>query len=133
MRLPKPGRQVYLATCSHRPSDLSSPARPRIPRALTLHHIHESSPCCCCAALPPAGTYKTQRKTELSVPAPNTPNTNLLASHVSGPQKYPIGLLHSSCQRRHFEKLSENKKGILTAILVAFGSHSQSEEDALSR
>lgn len=108
---PNRGRQGYLATCSHRPSDLSCPVRPRIPRARTLHHIHESSPCCCCAALPPADTYRTHRKSELSVPAPSTANTDLLATCISGTQKYPTGSLHTSCQHRHFEKLSENKIG----------------------
>lgn len=106
---PNPGRQLYLATCNHRPFDLSSPVHPRIPRALTLHHIHESSPCCCCAALPPADTYKAQRKSELSAPAPNTANINLLATRISGPHKYSTGLLHTSYQHRHFEKLSKNK------------------------
>lgn len=62
MQVPNTGMQVYLATCNHRPFDLSFLVRPRIPRALILRHIHESSPCCCCAALLPADIYKTQRK-----------------------------------------------------------------------
>lgn len=126
--MPKPGRQVYLATCNRRPSDLSSLARPRIPRALTLHHIHELSPCCCCAALPPEDTYKTQRKSELSVPAPNT---NLLATRISGPQKYPVcACCTLPANTGTLKTYQKTRQTISTAILVALDSHSQSEGDA---
>lgn len=69
---PRPETQAYLATCSHRPFDLAFPTHPRIPKALTLHHIHVLSPCCCCAALLPADIYETQRNSEPNFPAPAT-------------------------------------------------------------
>lgn len=56
-------------------------------------------------------TKHRERESELSVPAPNTAITNLLATCISGTRKYPIGLLHTSCQHRHLEKLSKNKTG----------------------
>lgn len=126
MWVPNPGTQIYLATCNHRPFDLSFLMRPRIPRALTLHHIHESSPCCCCAALPPADTYKTQRESEPSFLAPNT---NLLATHIIRTQKHSTGLLHTSCQHRPFENydkfINTQDTEFQQLFLCHFWSHSQ--------